>query len=170
VRPTLLLLVAALACPSAAAAHITIRPPFVEAGVETQIGLSVPGERPPHATITVEASLPGGFTIESASSPDGWTASVDGSTVTWSGGRITGRTETRFPVRIRASVRAGTYRIATRQAYDDGEDVLWASDLSVLPATGEAAPDQHPWPAIVAAFAGMAIILGSLLVLLKLRR
>ena len=56
-------LVAALGLPAAAAAHITIAPPFVEDGVETEISLTVPNERPPHATVAVRATMPAGISI-----------------------------------------------------------------------------------------------------------
>jgi len=170
VRLALLLLAAALAMPGAAAAHVTIAPPFVEAGSPTEISMTVPNERPPHATVVLEATMPAGISVVSTTAPEGWTATVDGSTVTWSGGRITGRTEVVFPVRIEADVRAGTYGVAARQQYDDGAVVRWTSDLSVLPATGEAAPVERPWPAIVAAAVGIAVIAGSVLILRRLRR
>ena len=169
-RRAFLLLAAALALPATAAAHVTIAPPFVDAGVATEISMTVPNERPPHATVSLEATMPAGISIVSAGAPAGWTAAVDGSTVTWSGGRITGRTEVAFPVLVEAVVPAGTYGVAARQRYDDGAEVRWTSDLSVLPASGEPAPDQRPWSAIVAAIVGLTIIGGSLLVLRKLRR
>jgi uncharacterized protein YcnI len=170
VRLTLLLLAAALALPVAATAHVTIAPPFVDAGVATEISMTVPNERPPHATVALEATMPTGISIVSANAPPGWIATVDGSTVTWSGGRITGRNEVVFPVRIKAVVRAGTYGVAARQRYDDGAEVRWTSDLSVLPAPGDAAPVERPWPAIAAAIVGIVVIGGSLLVLRRLRR
>ena len=162
-RLALAVLVAALVLPAAAAAHITIAPPFVEDGVETEISLTVPNERPPHATVAVRATIPAGVSIESAAAPEGWRATIDGSTVTWSGGRIEGRSDSTFPLRIRANVRAGTYAVAASQTYDDAATVRWTSDLSVLPATGTAAPDQRPWAAIVAAVVGIVVIAGSLL-------
>ena len=65
--------------------------------------------------------------------------------MTWTGGRLEGRTTTSFPLRITARVRAGTYGFAAAQAYDDNATVRWKADLSVLPASGAAAPKQHPW-------------------------
>ena len=169
-RLVLLVLGAALAFPATAGSHVTIAPPFVETGVATEITLTVPNERPPHATVALEATMPSGISIVSATAPSGWTETVDGSTVTWSGGRITGRAEVLFPVQIEADVPAGTYRVAARQLYDDGADVRWSSDLSVLPASGEAASDGRPWSAIAAAIVGIVVIGGSLLILRRLRR
>ncbi len=169
-RLTLLLIGAALALPAAAAAHVTIAPPFVEEGAATEISMTVPNERPPHATVALEATMPVGISIVSTTAPEGWTTTVDGSTVTWSGGRIDGRAEVVFPVRIQTAVRAGTYSVAARQRYDDGALVQWKSGLSVLPASGEAVSDQRPWLGIAAGVVGTVLIVGSLLVVRRLRR
>ena len=163
-------LAAALILPAGAAAHVAIAPPFVENGVATEISLTVPNERPPHATVAIRATMPAGISIESAAAPEGWSATVSGSMVTWSGGRIEGRGEIAFSLRILADVSAGTYAVAASQSYDDGATVQWKSDLSVLPTTGAAAPDKRPWSAIVAAGVGTVVIVGSLLFLRRLRR
>ena len=161
---------AALLFPSAAAAHITISPPFVEDGVETDISLTVPNERPPHATVAVAVAVPPGVSIITADAPAGWTRVVDGSRVTWSGGRIAARDRLVLPLRVLARTRAGTTSLTARQIYDDGASVRWTADLSVLPATGSAAPGERPWAAITAAFVGIIVIAGSLLVTRLLRR
>jgi hypothetical protein len=90
--------------------------------------------------------------------------------VTWSGGRLEDRSAVSFPLRVRARVRAGTYAFAAAQTYDDGATVKWKSALSVLPASGSAAPKQHPWGALAAALAGVAVIAGSLVLVRVLRR
>ena len=160
----------ALVIPVAATAHVTVSPPFVEAGVESEIAFATPNERPPHATIEVRATAPPGVSVVSASAPAGWRATVDGSTVTWSGGRLEDRTTASFPVRILARVRAGTHSFTSIQTYDDGATVRWKADFSVLPAAGAAAPKQHLWGAIGAALVGIAVIAGSLIGLRFLRR
>jgi len=156
--------------PAAAAAHVTVSPPFVEDGVETEIAFATPNERPPHATINVRATAPPGISVVSATAPAGWQATVDGSTVTWSGGRLGGRETASFPLRVLARVRAGTYSFTSVQTYDDDATVRWKAALSVLPAAGAAAPKQHPWSAIGAALGGIAVIAGSLIGLRFLRR
>ena len=140
---------AALLVPTAASAHVTIQPPFVEDGVKTEISFQTPNERPPNETISLSVKAPPGITIDSASSPPGWNARVNDSRVTWTGGRLLKRTTTAFPVRITAKVRAGTYSFAATQAYSDNRKVKWNADLIVLPASGAAAPKEHPWAAIV---------------------
>jgi uncharacterized protein YcnI len=169
-RRALVVAATALVIPATAAGHVTISPPFVEDGVESEIALATPNERPPHATIAVRATAPPGISVVSATAPAGWTATVEGSTVTWSGGRLEDRTTVSFPVRILARVRAGAYVFTSVQTYDDGATVRWKADLSVLPAAGAAAPKQHPWSAIGATVAGLIVIAGSLVGLSILRR
>jgi uncharacterized protein YcnI len=160
----------ALAACGAASGHVTISPPFVEDGVKTEIAFAAPNERPPHATVAVRVTAPPGISIVSAAAPAGWTSAVDGSSVAWTGGRIEDRATASFRVRILARVRAGTSVFTSVQTYDDGAVVRWQANLSVLPATGRAAPKQHPWGAIGAALVGVVVIAGSLVGVRLLRR
>jgi uncharacterized protein YcnI len=155
----------ALVVPAVASGHVTIAPPFVEDGVETAISFQTPNERPPNETISLSVKAPPGISIDSVASPPGWHANVSGSSVTWTGGRLVDRTTTSFPVHITARVRAGTYSFGATQVYSDNAKVSWNADLSVLPASGAAAPKQHPWGAISAAVAGIVVIGGSLVAL-----
>lgn len=159
-----------LIVPAAAAAHVIVSPPYVEDGVESEIAFTVLNERPPHATIEVRTTAPPGISIVSATAPTGWKATVDGSTVTWSGGRLENRESASFPVRILARVRAGTYAFTSVQAYDDAATARWKANVSVLPAAGAKAPDQHPWGVVAAAIAGIVVIAGSLIGLRYRRR
>ena len=157
----------ALLVPAAAYAHVTIQPPFVEDGVETEISFQTPNERPPNETISLSVKAPPGISIDSASSPPGWTADVKGSSVTWTGGRLVDRTTTSFPVHVTAKVRAGTYSFAATQKYSDNAEVKWDTALSVLPASGAQAPKEHPWAAIGV---GIIVVLSTLVGLYFLRR
>ena len=172
-KRALVIVAIALIVPRAVAAHVVVSPPFVEAGVDSEIEFATPNERPPHATIEIRTTAPAGISVVSATAPAGWKATVDGSSVLWSGGRLEGRTTASFPVRILARVRAGTYSFISAQTYDDGATVQWKADLSVLPAAGAAAPKQHPWGAAAAALAGIVVIVvivGSLIGLRYRRR
>jgi uncharacterized protein YcnI len=157
----------ALIVPAAASAHVTITPSFVEDGVPTEISFQTPNERPPNETVSLSVKAPPGISIESASSPPGWEADVDGSSVTWTGGRLVARTTTSFPVHITTKVRAGTYSFAATQKYSDDAEVKWNADLLVLPASGAAAPKEHPWAAIGV---GIVVVLGTIVGLYFLRR
>ncbi len=169
-RLVLLGAVLALLLPVVAHAHVTIAPPFVEDGATTEIVFETPNERPPHATTTLSVTAPDGIAVVSATAPAGWLAAVDGSTVTWSGGRIEELAAVKFPMRVVAHVRAGTYRFGAVQTYDDGATVDWKADLAVLPATGSAAPKQRPWAAVAAALVGIVVIAASLVGVRVLRR
>ena len=70
---------AALVLPAAAVAHVTVSPPFVEDGVESEIAFQTPNERTPHATVESRTTAPPGVRIVSASAPTGWRAVVSGS-------------------------------------------------------------------------------------------
>ncbi len=110
----------------------------------------------------LRTTAPPGIEIVSARAPAGWSATVAGSTVTWSGGRIEGSRVVAFPVSLNARVRAGTYALASAQRYSDGATVRWKVAFNVLPAAGAAAPSQHPWGAVVAVLIGIAVIAASL--------
>lgn len=164
------LAVAALLLPASAAAHVVIAPPFVQDGIKSTIAFQTPNERAPHATVGLLVTAPPGVAVDSAKSPKGWHAKISGSTVSWSGGKLTGRTTVDFPLTITAKVRAGTHQFAATQTYDDGATVKWNAGLSVLPATGAQTPKQHPWGAFAAAVAGVLVIGGSVLLLRRARR
>lgn len=151
-----------LVVPGAAAAHVTIAPPFVEGGVATEISFATPNERPPHATVGLAVTAPPGISIVSASAPKGWVVTIAGATVSWSGGRLQGRSATPFRLRILARARAGTVTFTSVQTYDDDAVVRWQADLSVLPASGAATPAEHPWGAIGAGAVGLIVIAGGL--------
>jgi hypothetical protein len=159
-----------LALPVTAEAHVTIAPPFVQDGVPTTISFQTPNERAPHVTTMLTVTAPPGITIDDATAPDGWKVSVAGSTATWTGGRLAGTATLDFPIRVMTRVRAGNHAFAATQAYDDGGKVRWNVDLSVLPATGAAAPKQHPWGAVVAAVAGILVVVLSVLGLRRLQK
>jgi hypothetical protein len=170
VRALLLVTVVAVALPGLAAAHVTLKPAFVNDGVETEIAFQAPNERAPHATVTLSTTAPPGVRIVSASAPPGWRATVSGPTASWSGGRIEGIRVVSFPLRVEPRVRAGTVRFTSAQGYDDGATVRWKVDLIVLPATGAATPKEHLGVALAAGIAGVVVLAGSLLVLRLLRR
>jgi uncharacterized protein YcnI len=161
---------AALALPAAAEAHVTVKPPFVEAGVETEIAFETPNERAPNATVEISATAPPGVEIVSVQAPAGWTARVSGSTATWRGGTIEGESTASFPLRVLARVRAGTYEFTSAQRYSDGGVVRWKASFSVLPAGGDAAPSQNLRGAVAAGVAGLVVIAASLVALRIARR
>jgi hypothetical protein len=114
--------------------------------------------------------MPPGIAVTSVPRLPGWQSRVSGGTVTWTGGRIEGNGTVVFRAQLHASVRAGTYSMAARQGYDDGRVVRWTASFVVLPASGDAAPDEHVGRAVIAGIVGLVVIVASLAVLRRLRR
>ena len=65
---------------------------------------------------------------------------------------------------------AGTEVFSARQHYDDGAVVRWTARLTVVPAAAEDEPAQRLGRAFVAGAVGLAVLVGSLVVLRRVRR
>jgi uncharacterized protein YcnI len=153
-----------------AQAHVTITPPFVDAGVRTRIVFETPNERPPHATTSLVIDAPPGVELAAADAPPGWRLVLSDGQARWTGARIEGERVVSFPLFVTARTRAGTETFRAVQGYDDGEVVRWDANLSVLPAAGSEAPSQHLDRALAAGAVGLVVILASFLSLRLLRR
>ena len=160
----------ALLAAGSAWAHVTISPPFVDVGTAATIAFETPNERPPHRTTALVVEAPAGVELAAAEPPSGWRLRLSGNTARWSGGTIAGRTVVRFPLSVTARIPAGTATFRATQTYDDGESVRWDAGLSVLPATGSAAPSQHLDRALAAGAVGLVVIAASFLALRLARR
>ena len=161
---------AALVVTASAQAHVSITPPFVDAGLRTRIVFETPNERPPHTTTSLVIDAPPGVALAAAEAPPGWRLVVSGGRARWTGGRIEGRKVVSFPLLVTARTRAGTEAFRAVQGYDDDEVVRWDANLSVLPAAGSEAPSQHIDRALAAGAVGLVVILASFLGLRLLRR
>ena len=161
---------AALVLTASAQAHVSITPPFVDAGLRTRIVFETPNERPPHATTSLVIDAPPGVALAAAEAPPGWRLVVSGGRARWTGGRIEGRKVVSFPLFVTVRTRAGTEAFRAVQGYDDDEVVRWDANLSVLPAAGSEAPSQHIDRALAAGAVGLVVILASFLGLRLLRR
>jgi uncharacterized protein YcnI len=169
----MLLLVAAaatgLAAASTAVGHVTIAPPFVELGEQSELTFETPNERAPRSTTALELVAPPGVELASAPAPEGWSLTLAGTTARWSGGTIESEDVAAFPLLVTARNGTGTEVFRARQRYDDGAVVRWTARLTVVPASaGE--PDQQLGRAFVAAAAGLVVLVGSLVVVRRLRR
>jgi uncharacterized protein DUF1775 len=161
---------AALALVPAAVAHVTLSPPAVEAGTTARIVVSTPNERPGHETVRVTVDMPPQVEIASAQAPPGWIVEHSDRNATWSGDRISGTATVEFPLELHGLGPAGAVYVTARQHYEDGADVTWQANLTVLPAEGAAAPRSHAGRALVAGIAGIVLVGGGLAVLHRLRR
>ena len=60
-----------LAAASTAVGHVTIAPPFVELGEQSELAFETPNERAPRATTSLELVAPPGLELASAPAPHG---------------------------------------------------------------------------------------------------
>jgi uncharacterized protein YcnI len=146
---------------SPAAAHVTLAPPFVEAGEATTVSFATPNERAGRATTALEIVAPAGVELAASTAPAGWTLTLSDVRARWRGGRIEGQSTVSFPLEVTARTRAGTETFRATQTYDDGEVVHWDANLAVLPPSADAAPPQHLRRALVASAVGLIVIMGS---------
>jgi uncharacterized protein YcnI len=161
---------AALVVAGAAAGHITLAPPFVEANTPTTISFETPNERRGHATTSLAIVAPTGVQLTAAEAPPGWRLELAGGTARWAGGRIEGEQTVAFPLVVTARTRAGLETFRATQGYDDGGVVRWSARLTVLPASAADAPPQHLRRALIASAVGLVVIAGSFATLRRLRR
>ena len=158
-----------LAAASTATGHVTIAPPFVELDEQTELAFETPNERAPRVTTSLELVAPPGVELAAAPAPEGWSLSLEGTTARWSGGTIEADDVVAFPLLVTARDQAGTEVFRARQRYDDGAVVRWTARLTVVPASAEE-PEQQLGRAFVAGAVGLVVLVGSLVVVRRLRR
>ena len=164
------LAVLALALPTAARAHVTLSPAFLEFGTEATILFETPNERAGRATTSLSLEAPAGIELAEADPPTDWELDVTDGVATWTGGRIENEDVVSFPLDVTARTEAGLQAFRAVQGYDDGEVVRWEATLTVLPAGGDETPSQQLGRALAAGAVGLAVIGLSLLVLWHVRR
>lgn len=127
--PSLLAVVGLLAVPGAASAHVTVEPAQADAATEITATFRVPNERDTDPTTKIDLQLPEGVTGAQPQPVDGWESSVQGRTVTWTGGRIEGTDARRFPVRLTLPDDEGaSLAFKVLQTYDSGTVVRWIGE------------------------------------------
>lgn len=128
-RPIRLLAAAAallVALASPAAAHVTVQPPEVAAGGYAKLTFRVPNERDDAATTKLEVELPAGIDGARLKPVPGWTGTLDGTTITWTGGRIEPGQFQEFDISVGPLPEgAGTLEFPAVQTYEGGEEVAW---------------------------------------------
>jgi periplasmic copper chaperone A len=130
-------LLVALASP--AAAHVTVQPPEVQAGSYAKLTFRVPNERDDAATTRLEVQLPTGIDGARLKPVPGWTGSVEGSTITWTGGRIEPGQFLEFDISVGPLPEsAGALEFPAVQTYEDGEEVAWIESVT----EGEEEPER----------------------------
>lgn len=166
-----LVALAALATAAAASAHAIVSPAVALDKKLQQFTLSVPTEKADVTTSAVELVLPKGFAVDSYEPSPGWTRTVKGTTVTWTGGHVP--TEEDAVFRFNASTSgAHTYTFTVQQTYSDGSVVNWtgpessdtpAPTIDALSSFGGGGTPMLTVVAIVLAGLALFVSLASLL-------
>jgi uncharacterized protein YcnI len=138
---------AALAAPSAAAAHVSVHPNAVPAGANATLSIRVPNETDNATTTKIQVKFPSGFIGVATEPPPGWTAKVltsklakpvqtdDGpvdtqvSEVDWTaraGAGIKPGEFAQFPISVALPGKAGdVLTFKTVQTYSNGQVARW---------------------------------------------
>jgi uncharacterized protein YcnI len=115
--------VAAAACmfPAAALAHGTIRPALAAPGSTQDFTVVIPVTAQSPPVVGLSVSAPSGVgVVSAASSPPRWSATINGSTVTWRGGPIPPGSFDSFGFRASVPATPGTVSFSARELYADG--------------------------------------------------
>ncbi|MFN8224049.1 MAG: DUF1775 domain-containing protein [Gaiellales bacterium] len=165
------LLVAAaanLAGAGEAGAHVVPDPAFVAARTAATITLTLPNERPGHATVGLTVRLPTGFQMLGAAAPPPWVSETTQAVAIFRGGRLEGASTAAFSLELRAGVDPGSVTFSATQRYEDGEHVDWRVPLTVVPA---AEPSKGRSARTLGAAVGAFLVLAaSALVVVRARR
>jgi len=168
---------ALLAAPLAAA-HVTVSPEAIQAGTTATLAFQSPNEGTGAPVTGLRLVLPAGLAVDQLEVAPGWSASVRGRTVTWSGGRIPPGQFAVFSLVVTASAGTGTLAIEARQTFADGTSAEWRPALSVTEAAPAGAAGRDAGArslgkaalAVAIAAAGFAVLACFLGLFLWLRR
>lgn len=125
----------------AALAHVGIEPSTLPPGQPNRITLYAPNEGKAPAS-SLEVEFPKGMLPAVAEAVAGWTASVRGQTVTWTGGTIPAGTYARFSAMVEAPDRTGPVVLRTTLGYSDGFRQVFQPVVLVREAQAPRARDQ----------------------------
>lgn len=155
--------------PPSAHGHVQLQPPFVAADEPAVVVFVSPNERERPMT-QLELALPNGVDVLGVEAPSGWHGTRVDAGIRWSGGRLEPRATAAFAVRLRVNRAPGSVVVPARQRFEDGEVVVWRPQLTILPASASASPDQFLDRALAVAIVGLALIAASLVAVRRLRR
>src|SRR4051794_4322414 len=124
-----LVALAAVTSTGGAWAHAHVSPPVALANEGQVFTLAVPTEKEGATTTKIALTLPKGFGVDSYADAPGWTRSVDGDTVTWSGGSVPTDEISSFSF-LGSADASGDYTFVVKQTYSDGSVVDWSGPES----------------------------------------
>ena len=126
-----LALVALLAFPAGASAHVTVIPGAARPGQTLKLTFDVPNERRDASTVRIDVVIPAGL-APGAEQHRGWTQTTVGNTVSWTAdsaaAAIRGSRSERFAVTLGPLPRTPRLIFKSLQHYSDGQVVRWIQD------------------------------------------
>jgi uncharacterized protein YcnI len=146
---TLVLLSALLAVAGPASAHVTVQPGEAVQGSYTKLTFRVPNESDTAATVKLEVELPASIEGARTKPVPGWTATVDGRTIRWEGGRVEPGQFQEFDISVGPLPEVDQLVFKAVQTYSDGSEARWIEET----VDGEEEPER-PAPVLTLTAAG----------------
>jgi uncharacterized protein YcnI len=146
---TLVLLSALLTFAGPASAHVTVQPGEAVQGSYTKLTFRVPNESDTAATVKLEVELPASIDGARTKPVPGWTATVDGRTIRWEGGRVEPGQFQEFDISVGPLPEVDQLVFKAVQTYSDGSEARWIEET----VDGEEEPER-PAPVLTLTAAG----------------
>ncbi len=131
-----------LAAGGIASAHVDPDPLAMEAGTTGTVAFTIEHGCDGSPTTDLKFEIPDGVTGVTPVDKDGWTATVTGNVVEFTGGPLAADEEDQFAITMTVPAEAGEIRFPVIQTCEQGE-LAWIE----IPAEGAAEP-EHPAPTL----------------------
>ena len=148
----------ALVVVSTGAAHVTLSPAFVEAGVGSTVLFETPNEREGRATTSLRLEAPPGVELGAVAAPAGWELALDDGVATWTGGRIEGTDVVSFPLEVTARTEPGNETFRRGPALRRRRERALGGIADRRPGHGRGCAAQQLGRAVAAGAVGLAVI------------
>jgi uncharacterized protein YcnI len=145
----LVLLSALLTFAGPASAHVIVQPGEAVQGSYTKLTFRVPNESDTAATVKLEVELPASIEGARTKPVPGWTATVDGRTIRWEGGRVEPGQFQEFDISVGPLPEVDQLVFKAVQTYSDGSEARWIEET----VDGEEEPER-PAPVLTLTAAG----------------
>jgi uncharacterized protein YcnI len=139
----LVLVSALLTFAGPASAHVTVQPGEAVRGSYTKLTFRVPNESDTAATVKLEVELPASIEGARTKPVPGWTATVDGQTIRWEGGRVEPGQFQEFEISVGPLPEVDELVFKAVQTYSDGSATRWIEES----VEGDEEP-EHPAPVL----------------------
>jgi uncharacterized protein YcnI len=121
-----------------ASAHVSVQPGEAAQGSYAKLTFRVPNESETAATVKVEVELPASIEGARTRPVPGWTATVDGQTIRWEGGRVEPGQFQEFDIAVGPLPEVEQLAFKAVQTYSDGTVARWIEEA----ADGAAEPER----------------------------